>query len=121
MPNTVSCGKRYIKRVIAIPGDTIFVYSNLISIKNSKYIKYYPFIRKENQKFLNQILNDKKYYVLRSGQYFVIGDNIDYSVDSRDFGPISDLSIIGKPILIYWSVNEEDKTLRVNRFFNFIR
>jgi signal peptidase I len=48
-------------------------------------------------------------YVLTQDHYFVIGDNLDISMDSRYFGFITDDMIIGEALFIYWSVNK-DKT-----------
>jgi signal peptidase I len=45
--------------------------------------------------------NEKKFYV--------IGDNINDSYDSRTFGSIKKESIIGKPILRYWPLNKIKK------------
>lgn len=120
MPNLENCGKLYIKRVVAIPGDTILANSNIITIKNINYIKFYSFLGKESYVFSNRLSNAQEFFVLKKGEFFVMGDNIDNSIDSRYFGPIQELRIIGKPIFIYWSVDEENKNLRVNRIFNFI-
>jgi signal peptidase I len=37
------------------------------------------------------------------GQYFVLGDNRDHSLDSRYWGFVPRENIIGRPLLIYWS------------------
>ena len=42
-------------------------------------------------------------------EFYVIGDNIDDSYDSRAFGYIKKESIIGKPILRYWPLNKIKK------------
>jgi len=36
--------------------------------------------------------------------YFVLGDNRDASLDSRFWGFIDRASVMGRPLLIYWSV-----------------
>lgn len=40
---------------------------------------------------------------LESGQYFVMGDNRNFSNDSRFLGPVSSDDVIGRPYLIWWS------------------
>jgi signal peptidase I len=42
-------------------------------------------------------------YVLKQDHYFVIGDNFEESMDSRNFGFITDDMIVGKAMFIYWS------------------
>jgi len=42
-------------------------------------------------------------YVLKQDHYFVIGDNFEESMDSRNFGFITDNMIVGKAMFIYWS------------------
>ncbi|MBT8380436.1 MAG: signal peptidase I [Ignavibacteria bacterium] len=46
-------------------------------------------------------------YILTQDHYFVVGDNLDKSMDSRYFGFITDKMIVGEAILIYWSVNKD--------------
>jgi signal peptidase I len=46
-------------------------------------------------------------YVLKQDHYFVIGDNFEKSMDSRNFGFITDNMIIGKALFVYWSYNSE--------------
>jgi signal peptidase I len=46
-------------------------------------------------------------YVLTQDHYFVVGDNLDVSMDSRYFGFITDKMIVGEAMFIYWSVNRD--------------
>lgn len=65
-------------------------------------------------------------YVLKQDHYFVIGDNFEVSMDSRNFGFITDNMIIGKAMFIYWSYDSEKvapgplgflSAIRANRIF----
>ena len=65
-------------------------------------------------------------YVLKQDHYFVIGDNFEQSMDSRNFGFITDNMIVGKAMFIYWSYNSDKvapgplgflSAIRANRIF----
>ena len=43
--------------------------------------------------------------VVPPGKYFAMGDNRDHSLDSRYWGFVDRDAIMGRPFLIYWSIN----------------
>ena len=112
----------FLKRIVAKPGDTIQVKDSHIMLNGAKMPKkmigeflvfkndiltdlyeekIYQF--KYNiinyKKRLNQVNKNVSY--LDEGQYFVMGDNRDNSLDSRYFGSISEEQITGKVISFY--------------------
>ena len=49
--------------------------------------------------------------VVPRGYFFAMGDNRDYSLDSRYWGFVPRENIIGKPLVIYWSYNASTEDL----------
>ena len=75
-----------IKRVIALPGETIKYEDETLYINNKKVKDNYSLSETE----------DFKEIVLDKDEYFVMGDNRYVSQDSRVVGPIKKETIIGK-------------------------
>lgn len=79
-----------IKRVIAIPGDTI-------EIKDNKFYLNGELLEEDYIKE-DMITPNISSYTLKDGEYFCCGDNRNKSTDSRAIGPININDIIGKMI-----------------------
>lgn len=77
-----------IKRVIALPGETIQIKHNIIFINGKPYDDRYNVIMKDYGIAANEIK-------LNENEYFVMGDNRNNSYDSRAFGPINENEIMG--------------------------
>ena len=86
-------GKQFVKRIIAIPGDTIENSSGII-IVNGK-----PF---GNDFGATSEISEVPKTLVPEGYYYVLGDNRNSSNDSRNFGFVPRTSIIGRVWVIYW-------------------
>jgi len=58
----------------------------------------------------NGIFAVKEAFDIPNDSYFVMGDNRDNSLDSRFWGAVARRLIVGKPFMIYWSVDPSDKS-----------
>ncbi len=87
--------KSYIKRVIAVPGDTLRIDDGQVYV-NGKALKepYVPMRFRDSRSYPET--------VLARNEYFVMGDHRLISSDSRDFGPVSRNLIYGKATFVYW-------------------
>ena len=83
-------GKNYIKRIIGVPGDKV-------SIRDSKVIVNGDILEEDyiNEKTFDGGLLEDKVVRLNKGEYYVMGDNRNYSLDSRTFGVIYENEILG--------------------------
>lgn len=81
----------FIKRVYAVPGDTIEIIDNGIYINGIKLSQY-------------SCEQDDCKFVLEDGEYYLLGDNCNNSVDSRSFGCVPKSRIISKVVIRLLSV-----------------
>lgn len=90
----------FIKRIIAVPGDTIEVANNRV-ILNGKVLeeKYLPAGRPTPAGAFLTAGNQIK---VGNNQYFVLGDNREHSSDSREWGPVTKQEIIGRAFFRYF-------------------
>jgi signal peptidase I len=107
--------KRWIKRVIGVPGDRVsirppHVYINgaplttpaIFSTISEKKKGYRAYTLPDTAKFPNAVLkSDTDEITLSSNEYFLLGDNPALSLDSRHFGPASRTVILGRVNLKY--------------------
>lgn len=86
----------FIKRIIATPGDTVQLEYGKLRINGS--VLYEPYLREAMRYHGDQT------WVLGSDEYFVMGDNRNFSKDSRDrdIGPIGFKQLVGKVWAIYY-------------------
>ncbi len=131
----------YVKRVIGLPGDhlklvdqRVFVNGKLL---NEPYVVHdptapfdplnYAFPPVGSQLYSSPIIPEwareiKKHIqgdeiVVPPGHYFAMGDNRDHSSDSRYWGFVDRDAVMGRPFLIYWSVEASTADYNPNTFW----
>ena len=121
--------QHFVKRVIGLPGDRVKVADQAVYVNgkllNEPYVVHDPAAHydplnynfpppprqmiasglqpewaQEMRKFIR---GDE--IVVPPGKYFAMGDNRDQSWDSRFWGFVDHTAIMGRPFLIYWSVD----------------
>jgi signal peptidase I len=94
----------YIKRVIALAGETVSLNNNSIYVNGEKLDEQY--LSPNTAIFGGSFLQDGQTETVPDGMIFVMGDNRPHSSDSREFGPVAKEDIIGVVIMRYWPFPE---------------
>jgi signal peptidase I len=91
--------KSYIKRIIAVPGDRLWIQQGQVWL-NGKLLPegYVPEIYRDSRSMAE--------IVVPSDSYFVMGDHRSISSDSREFGPVERTLIYGKAAFVYWPARD---------------
>lgn len=95
--------KDYIKRLIGTPGDEVMIKNRKVYI-NGKPIKEPYKIHQDPYEIPGFSERDNWVVpiVIPEGKYFCLGDNRDYSYDSRFWGYVPENLIVGKALFIHW-------------------
>ncbi|MBU8908929.1 signal peptidase I [Desertibacillus haloalkaliphilus] len=101
----------YIKRVIGLPGDSIYykddiLYVNDVPIEEAyleEFRAQYDGNVFTNDFTIEDVTNES---VVPEGHLFVLGDNRRNSMDSRQLGFISLDQVVGKANLCYWPLSD---------------
>jgi len=135
----------YIKRVIGVPGDIIRMFQGRLYINNQivpreflkeedwlteagiiRYSRYRETLPNGKQHEIYEI-NDSQLYdntesvTVPEGYYFMMGDNRDNSLDSRDFGLVHEDLLEAKARFIFYSTNGDGYFFQFWRWTSFLR
>jgi signal peptidase I len=121
--------QHFVKRVIGLPGDRLRLISKKVWINGKPLDEpYVRFLEPPNNLFrdnfprvdipalgmegkwwlqMRRLVEDGQ-LIVPDGHYFVMGDNRDDSQDSRYWGFVPRENVIGRPLVIYWSVRDWD-------------
>jgi signal peptidase I len=91
--------KYFIKRVVGLPGETVEIKNNIVSINGLVLDEPYINVDKLNPPRANTKVT------LPAGEFFVLGDNRLVSSDSRIWGSVKQELITGRPFLRLFPFN----------------
>ncbi len=90
----------FIKRIIALPGDTIKIENNAVFVNNTALNETY--LPVQTPTHAGAFLTEGQTVKAGEDQYFVLGDNRNHSSDSREWGAVTKKEIIGRAFFRYW-------------------
>jgi signal peptidase I len=91
--------KSYIKRVIGLPGDKLWIDRGHVWLNGRPLDESYVPDAYRDLRSMAEV-------VVPEDSYFMMGDHRSISSDSREFGPVERDLIYGKAVFIYWPAKD---------------
>jgi signal peptidase I len=125
----------FVKRVVGIPGDRVRLVNRQVYVNGVRLLEPYvqhtqpmhnvfrdefprlnsPVADLESSWWLQmQKLVEDGQLIVPEGHFFVLGDNRDNSKDSRYWGFVPQENIIGRPLIIYWSLQSTGEDMPIS-------
>lgn len=130
----VNPSQHFVKRVIGVPGDRIHLVNKRVYVNGVPLPEPYVRLFKPERNFFRddfprldvldpginadwwvqmpKLVEDGQ-LIVPEGHYFAMGDNRDDSSDSRYWGFVPRENVVGRPLLIYWSIRDLDSDLPI--------
>jgi signal peptidase I len=90
---TCGSGGIFVKRVIALPGETFAERDGVVYVDGKRLAERYVKLP-EHETFARRLVPN--------GSYFLLGDARSQSCDSRVFGPVPRKNLIARVVATYW-------------------
>lgn len=96
--------KHFIKRVVGLPGDILKIYDCevYVSRDDKKYKLDEFYLRSNSCTAGGTKVKDGRAVKIEEGNYLLLGDNREVSLDSRSLGLVKKEDIIGRVVFRFW-------------------
>ncbi len=91
----------YIKRIVGIPGDSVSIHDGAVFISGTRLKESYL----NGAATLAPGFDKVTETLLKPNEYFVLGDNRTHSSDSREWGIVPRINIVGRAFLVILPIN----------------
>ena len=105
----------YIKRIVALPGETVQVSEGKVFINDRLLQEDYLLFGLETKP--GNFLKEGVPVTIPNDAYLVMGDNRPNSSDSREWGTVPADNLIGKVFVRYWPLNRVGKVSKLGYAF----